>query len=79
VSNPDFFGFRKYVCLLSGLAVVPNPNEEGSSNATRRDMVFGLAQEASAPGSSGDGRSEEEIRRTIIMVRVELTLENCQE
>jgi hypothetical protein len=59
----------------SGLAVVPNPNELGgsssSSGAAPRDMVFGLAQEA----SSGDGESsDEQVRRTITMVTCLLTV-----
>lgn len=55
----------------SGLAVVPNPNElggggsAGSSASAPRDMVFGLAQEASS--GDGDG-NEEQVRRTITMV-----------
>lgn len=53
------------VSNYSGLAVVPNPNELGGSGSAQRDMVFGLAQEA----SSGDGESsEEQVRRTITMV-----------
>lgn len=57
------------VSNCSGLAVVPNPNElggSGGSGSAQRDMVFGLAQEAS---SGGDGESsEEQVRRTITMV-----------
>ena len=59
--------------LYSGLAVLPNPNELGSSNtsgAASRDIVFGLAQEA----SGGDGEnSEEQVRRTITMVTYDLS------
>jgi hypothetical protein len=57
-----------FVSNCSGLAVVPNPNElggSGGSGSTQRDMVFGLAQEAS--GGDGEG-SEEQVRRTITMV-----------
>jgi hypothetical protein len=51
------------------LAVVPNPNEMSGRNATQqRDIVFGLAQEASSGGGDEDN-SEEQIRRTITMVR----------
>ena len=60
----------------SGLAVLPNPNELGGSNssnttgAASRDIVFGLAQEA----SGGDGEnSEEQVRRTITMVTYDLS------
>ena len=61
--------------LYSGLAVLPNPNELGGSNsnttgAASRDIVFGLAQEA----SGGDGEnSEEQVRRTITMVTYDLS------
>ena len=59
--------------VCSGLAVLPNPNEIGHHNNTeQRDMVFGLAQEASAPGNS----DEEQIRRTITMVRCFMNCNN---
>ena len=49
--------------------MVPNPNEQGSggSSSAQRDMVFGLAQEASSGGGDGEG-SDEQVRRTITMV-----------
>ena len=61
--------FHSFENPCSGLAVVPNPNELGAGGGgaagNTRDIVFGLAQEA----SNGDGESsEEQVRRTITMV-----------
>ena len=47
--------------FLSGLAVMPNMDDEGAAPGGARDQVFGMAQNATADESG-------QVRRTITMV-----------
>lgn len=55
----------------SGLAVVPNQDGQGAS-----DAIFNLADPSSASGSSGSSGGGGEIRRTVTMYRSGFTVDN---